>query len=670
MKWFSFLVVPMGGEYFSEYRRALVLLCRDSVQASSLRFYTIGMENKEEGLKRNYTFHVLGILFLCGVVVFAGYVGWRLMQGGDKPVITIISPGNTTILNSGEGLAVVITAESSVGLERVVLLVDGQTYAEQSVNNETSFNAVFPWYATALGKHTIEAVAVDKFNRSSDPAQVMVGVESVLVADVMDYEYIPPQETANGESAAAGSIVPTANGDRVIVSEDGSFDTPPTDEEIALLPLADDQNPSVTIFTAEPGRIGHQIQIRYQVEAEDDLGIDRLELSLESTITGEVSTRTTLCFGDPVCFVEDVYPFASAGVWLFQAQAIDTSGQASALQATAVEIVENPGFDPAIGILDPAVVARLIADWLRDERPRVPFALEVFEQNMFENPGFPAGALESIQMELTPGYALNGPYPGFPPGVVQSVVQTRSVIPPVAAWSGYENLALVIKVDSLDLPEEERGERFPLRGNPTSLRITDEIIANGYVFETAVWARCGGLYWDVHWELISNGQLIESGPVSTVRTAPCLPPPDAAPVIIGLQGFSNSNICVSTACTELTWRPSNRPAPVDPSAELPMTSLGVYRWAIFSIGRLDALGADPADFLNETFWHVPIERGEFIQRMPCAPPDVTLTYAFTVVPMTYIGPGETIYSNDGTTFAYIDACKVLPYDTVGSVGPR
>ncbi|MDP1624510.1 MAG: hypothetical protein Q8L64_01955, partial [bacterium] len=93
-------------------------------------------------------------------------------------------------------------------------------------------------------------------------------------------------------------------------------------------------------------------------------------------------------------------------------------------------------------------------------------------------------------------------------------------------------------------------------------------------------------------------------------------------------------------------------------------------WAIFSIGRLDALGADPADFLNETFWHVPIERGEFIQRMPCAPPNAILTYAFTMVPMTYIGPGETIYSNDGTTIAYIDACKVLPYDTVGSVGPR
>ncbi|MCB0100428.1 MAG: hypothetical protein H6635_09735 [Anaerolineales bacterium] len=621
-------------------------------------------------MKKRSGIYIVGGIVLCIALLFLAYVGLRLTQGGERPVVFIQSPSSNLILDSGEGLAVVVYAESDAGLEKISLYVDGELYAEETGANENSLTVVFPWYAEKLGGHTLEVKAVDRFNRPSDPVQLMVGVEASK-PDTMDYEYVPTPETVDdGGTEAAGSIVPAVNGDRVIVSEDGSFGVPPTDEEVMLLPHADDVNPSITLFTAEPGRNGHQVQIRYRIEAEDDLGIDRFELSASNTTTGETSPRTTLCFGEPVCVVEDVYPFASAGAWLFQVQAIDTSGQSSVVQTTAVEIVENPGFEPAIGILDPAVIDRLITNWMRDDRPRTITNLEVFEPIIIADLSFPAGALEDIQMELTPGYALMEPIYGFPPGMVRDVVQVRSVIPPIAAWGGYDNLVLVIKVDSQDLPDNERGERFPLRGNPTTLTITDEIIANGYVFETAVWARCGGLNWDVHWELFWNGQLIESGPIFTVRTAPCLPPPSAAPIITSLQGYSNSEICGNaSACTVLTWQASGHPEPTDPTVELPMTSLGVYRWAPVAIGRLDALGANPDDFLRETFWYVTNDN-EFTQRMPCAPPETILTYAFTLVPMTYIGPGESIYSNDGSTLAHIEACKTLPYNEIGGLQPR
>ena len=853
---------------------------------------------------------VLAVILLCVAVVFAGYIGWRFLQREEKPIAVILSPERTVMLDSGEGIAIIVDAQADAGVARIVLLVDGEVYAEGSASGENTLTLAFPWYATSLGSHTLEALVYDSMNQVSEPASLLVGVQANIEPDRMDFVYIPPAEggdEGDGSGGGAGRIVPMddsvqpqnnilpapidgSNSQEIILGE------PISPDEVLAMPDAQDSVPIISAFEASPQRNGQQVQIAYHVDAQDDLGINRLEFLVEQ-INGEEYTRTMLCFDETPCVVDDVFPLAGTGTWHMSVIAVDTSGQASTRQLLLIEIMDGGEFAPAIAlqqvdgehplVLSPRDEVPLITslDWttlLVDGSPENPVTAEnncmralvepraqgnfvsmvyvcsenappnyhlgwrisvvpsllggekeklvdrriedlvslnygqnfsylhetplcgtlssyrieldwlpnadanggrlnssesigvievmnvpgppcgadgliqdlqalavpegaqvswkflqdasvtealhywlyrdnledileaeiveegfleegalaagdvlhnstdtgnrcgfgaydyfvvarhstpeqvAFASTTFDRTPCPSDSLENITIELIPGYSLLDVDNSVPPETVKPTVTVKSFILPSPSWAGYEYLTLHLNIDSPDLPDNERGERIPLRGNPTSIHITDEIVANGFSFESAVWARCGGLRWNVSWELLLGGEPIESGPVFTVRTAPCLPPREAAPVITSITSSSD---CVTgyASCAILTWELSDHPAPTDPTVELPMTGFAVYRYTNFYFGRLDALGGDPAEMTKASLIYVGAGKTQLEMWVPCIPDEAFLIYSYTIVPMAWTEETHSLYSNAGTTTARMDACKGLPYDAIGTI---
>lgn len=330
--------------------------------------------------------YAFGVIFLCLFVAGGGYLFWRLWQAPTSPMGKIVTPASPVILEAGDVLGVQVFAEAKSGLARVVLSVDGEIYAEENASGENELPVTFLWYATSLGSHTLDAVVYDAQNRASEPVSVLVGVKPRSLKRELDFAYVWGEGggDASGDGAG-GRVVPVAEalGNPLLPEEIGrqgsiqEFDDervimPLTEEDIAALAGAGDDIPLIAGFEAHPQRNGHQVQIGYHVEATDDLGIDRLEFSVENTLTGDESTRTTLCFGEVACTVDDVYPFASAGTWIFNVAAVDTTGQASATEVFPVEIVDGGEFEPAIVVLDVFAADLQVADFPDNQDRQLP----------------------------------------------------------------------------------------------------------------------------------------------------------------------------------------------------------------------------------------------------------------------------------------------------------
>ncbi|MBT7075606.1 MAG: Ig-like domain-containing protein [Anaerolineae bacterium] len=356
--------------------------------------------------------YVLIILFLCVALIFAGYIAWRYFQFGEKPIAQIISPESIVMLESGDEIAVAIYAEAQAGISRIVLLVDGEVYAEESASGENTLTLAFPWYATSLGSHTLEALVYDSGNQVSEPASLLIGVRAYLEKKTLDFIYIPPavndagsgggegnslgrdsnSDSSGGETGDVG-VVDVGIGQILPVGDDGEIlgepispdEIPAEDDEILGEPISPDEEPlvrdplteenldfegledsqdnipTIAVFDVQPSRNGQSIQIAYHVEARDDLGVDRLMVSIENTLAnGSGAARTLECAGEPICATDDLYTFSSEGSWALTAYAVDTSGQASERQ---VELVEVIGTDnallPAIVLHDPATIVGL-----------------------------------------------------------------------------------------------------------------------------------------------------------------------------------------------------------------------------------------------------------------------------------------------------------------------
>ncbi|MBT3337529.1 MAG: Ig-like domain-containing protein [Anaerolineae bacterium] len=346
--------------------------------------------------------YVFALLFLCIAVVFAGYLAWRYFQYGEKPIATILSPETSLVLEAGDGISVAVQAEAQAGISRIVLLVDGAVYAEESASEETTLTVAFPWYATSLGSHTLEAVVYDSVNQASDPVSVLVGVRARLKQSSLDFEYIPSADAADigadgGGGNANGQVVPVGNanngqpnaegeilgdplspdeiggqGDLPVLDENDLAGNPLTDEDIDALQDSQDAIPTITAFDAQPRRNGQAIQIAFHVEAQDDLGVNRLEFYVENTLTRDSSPRTMLCFDGTFCTVDDVYPFAEEGSWIISVFAVDTSGQVSEPHLLSVEILGHEEFDPALAIADAFADRPLVADFLGERDFGIP----------------------------------------------------------------------------------------------------------------------------------------------------------------------------------------------------------------------------------------------------------------------------------------------------------
>jgi len=348
------------------------------------------------------------LIVLCLGLAFAGFLGWRYFRAGEKLTATIISPKNSLILESGQGIAVSVLAEAEAGVSRVVLVVNGELYAEENASGENTLTVAFPWYATAVGSQTVEALIYDRANQVSEPVSVLLGVRAHAERNLMDFLYIPPAEESGGETgnadteagAAAGQIVPVGeNGeilgeplspdevggqeDLPVPDENDLAGNPLTEDDLNALEEAGDGIPVIAAFEANPRRAGQSVQIAYHVEARDDLGVNRLEFYVENTLTGDSSTRTMLCFDEISCTVDDVYPFAGEGRWTLSVFAVDTSGQASEPQVVPVEIIGHPQFDPALAIGNAFADRPLVADHLiRDEAFGIPIDFNEVDPNI------------------------------------------------------------------------------------------------------------------------------------------------------------------------------------------------------------------------------------------------------------------------------------------------
>ena len=342
-------------------------------------------------MKGKPVFYVFAFFILCLIAGFVLYLSWQYFQSGGKPVVTILSPIGAQILESGDGLAVAVKAEADVELDRIILYVDGQPYAEESASGETSFTAVIPWYASGIGKHTIEAVAIDRSRRSSEPAQLIVGVIAKLKPNSMDYVYMPPEESTDGSGSGVGQIMPV--NDRSGSSDGGAVGNVPDEilgnpllpEDLDALPFGQDAPPQIILFNATPSRNGQAITIQFHIEAQDDLGLDRLEVSVLNEAADNSSSKTILCFNEPTCFIDDVYPFAGTGTWLLGVRAFDTSGQSSAPELIPVEIVDGGQNEPAIAILDLAAARPLVAELFVDRQNGIPIDPADIDTNIVIN---------------------------------------------------------------------------------------------------------------------------------------------------------------------------------------------------------------------------------------------------------------------------------------------
>ena len=360
-------------------------------------------------------------IFLCIGLLAGGYLAWRYFQAGEKPTVAIISPESSLVLESGEGIAVAVYAESEAGISRVVLMVDGDVYAEESASGENSLTVAFPWYATSLGRHELQAVVYDSANQVSEPASLLVGVRAREVQTELDFIYIPPavEEDGGGENADGGSdgktegasggagagngvgqILPVGDDGEVILGEPlspdeiGGQDNPPvadenglendplTEDDLDMFNEAGDDIPVITVFEANPHRDGQSVQIAYHIEATDDLEVERLKILFENVETGEFSATGPFC-SQPSCTVDDTYALVYEGTWLISVVAIDSSGQASERHLLSVEVSGHEEFAPALAIADAFANRQLVVDNLvRDNEFGIPIDFNEVDPNI------------------------------------------------------------------------------------------------------------------------------------------------------------------------------------------------------------------------------------------------------------------------------------------------
>ncbi|GAB4421481.1 MAG: hypothetical protein Kow002_10450 [Anaerolineales bacterium] len=117
--------------------------------------------------------------------------------------------------------AVQVFAEAEGGLERIVLSVDGEHYAEQSALGESELTFTIPWHATNLGAHTLEAVVYDSQHQVSEPVSVSVGVKARLVKKEQDFVYVPPA-AESADDSSRGSVLAGGAGGQIMPVGDGA----------------------------------------------------------------------------------------------------------------------------------------------------------------------------------------------------------------------------------------------------------------------------------------------------------------------------------------------------------------------------------------------------------------------------------------------------------------
>ena len=342
---------------------------------------------------------IIGLVFVVieiGFLIFLQRGNSPLALLGQPPTISIMHPLGDRVIDSGDGIMLAAEAVSESGLQRVDFLVDGNVEQQYIVNpvGATTGNVFFPWFGSTTGVHQLSVVAYDTQGRTSAPASVQVGVQAVGDSGEMVEQTAeaglpienqqPPQEDVSQDADA----VPQ-EGDQPQQGDAPQEPIQPADQpadqhapgqaqpgapagdqaeepggEIALPPQPQDQIPEITRFDAFVdifgGENGAPVWVTAAIvgSAQDDLGIDRLEVSWRNDAR-ERGDFTMQCAGGPVCEADAVIDL-NVGRWVISLQAFDTSGQASQPEIEIVEVVGGNGQAPGAAEHDD------FDDWMRE----------------------------------------------------------------------------------------------------------------------------------------------------------------------------------------------------------------------------------------------------------------------------------------------------------------
>jgi len=349
---------------------------------------------------------LFAVLFLVLGLSSLKQTGNPLSFFSEHPSVNILMPEDGTVITSGQGLMVIVEAQSEVGLARVDFLVDGILEQQYISAGEASLQTVFPWFGSNTGWHTLNVVAYDLQGSASEAASVQAGVQAAApqdqgdgIAGADDGQAIGDEIPNEDDNQLEGDVDAPVEGepeeaDRPQADEPAEADAPvqPEADEAdqappELPPQPQDAPPEVTRFevfvdVVMPPNGGEAVVTAAAVgSARDDLGLERLTFTWRNIVDQDGAQSIVLCDGNQACETDLVVQLGD-GQWVLTLQAFDTSGQASPPSVEIIEVLAQQDQPPAAAEHD------IDDDWLCEQFRR---QAEDFAAQFDANDFFPWG---------------------------------------------------------------------------------------------------------------------------------------------------------------------------------------------------------------------------------------------------------------------------------------
>jgi hypothetical protein len=143
------------------------------------------------------------LLIVAGVSIGA-VVLWPKLA--ISPSVNIIMPKGRVLLSSGQGVTLIVEAQSSSGINHIDFLVNDQPTKTANSDEVTDKEmlTVFPWVSSKAGIHKLSVIAYDNRGSASLPDHLLVGV----------VVYKPPEEILDAllqVAAGTGDFAGDAN---------------------------------------------------------------------------------------------------------------------------------------------------------------------------------------------------------------------------------------------------------------------------------------------------------------------------------------------------------------------------------------------------------------------------------------------------------------------------
>lgn len=103
----------------------------------------------------------------------------NVASGGSGPVVQIVEPSGTIVVQAGQEVVVQSTATADSGVTRMELWADGGLYATAYSDNtagQSPLRVSQSWSSTVIGEHTIFVRAYDSLGQSTDAGSITIGV--------------------------------------------------------------------------------------------------------------------------------------------------------------------------------------------------------------------------------------------------------------------------------------------------------------------------------------------------------------------------------------------------------------------------------------------------------------------------------------------------------------